>query len=145
MKRKLYLHRYFKIIFRETWRENCIYTNISESSSEKHEEKIVFTPIFQNHLQRNTKRKLYLHRYFRITFRETWRENCIYTDISKSSLEKIVFTQIFCDVLRRTGVLEGASSNPARVNSFSVDVSSVRKSWNFLMLQWYLAHILFNN
>ena len=27
----------------------------------------------------------------------------------------------------RTGVPEGASSNSARVNSFSVDVSSVRK------------------
>ena len=31
-------------------------------------------------------------------------------------------------VERGTGVPEGASSNPARVNSFSVNVSSVRKS-----------------
>ena len=44
-------------------------------------------------------------------------------------------------VERRTGVPKGASSNPARFNSFSVDVSSVSKSWNFLFMflwGWFL-------
>ena len=38
---------------------------------------------------------------------------------------KPALTPIAQLVERRTGVLEGVSSNPVRVNSFSVDVSSV--------------------
>ena len=34
----------------------------------------------------------------------------------------------------QSGFPEGASSNPAQVNSYSVDVSSARKSLNFLFV-----------
>ena len=37
---------------------------------------------------------------------------------------------------------EGASSNPAWINSFSVDVSNVRKSWNFLLRCFILASFI---
>ena len=41
-----------------------------------------------------------------------------------------------------SGVPKGASSNSAWVNSFSVDVSNVRKSWNFLLRRFILASFI---